>query len=75
MQPDGSPLVLDGIVLKDYPMIDQSFDASGKDTLWFDNHLTIVNETWVRGTYDIIIKVVDKVANKSTSYLTDFIIE
>ena len=74
LKPDGSPLVLDGVTLKDYPMIDQSIDASGKDTLWFDNHLTIVNETWDRGTYNAIIKVEDRVANASTSYSSNFII-
>ncbi len=74
LQPDGSPLTLDGIQLKDYPMIDQSFNANGKNTLWFNNHLTIVNESWAKGEYNVIIKVEDKVANKSTSYSTDFII-
>ncbi len=75
LKPDGSPLVLSGITLKDYPMIDQYIDATGKDALWFDNHLTIIDNTWARGKYSVVIKIKDGIANESTSYSSNFTVE
>jgi len=74
LQPDGSPLTLNGIKLQDYPMVNQSINASGKSVLWFDNHLTIIDETWEKGEYDVIIKVEDRLANTNTTYSTNFVI-
>lgn len=70
--PNGSYLVLSGAKLQDYPMIDQAFDASGKDTLWFDNHLTPINQTWDKGKYKVTINVEDRLAEKSVSYTSEF---
>ncbi len=72
--PNGTALVVDGITLDNYVMIDQSLDATGMNVIWFDNHLSPVNISWPKGTYDVTIVVEDHVANKEVTYTTDFII-
>ena len=75
LKPDGSILELDGVKLNDYPMINQSIDANGKSSLWFDNHLPVIDESWERGQYKVIIKVEDRIANTNTTYSSSFIVE
>jgi hypothetical protein len=72
--PNGVAFIADGVVLDDYVMIDQSFDATGMGFIWFDNHLPLVNASWQKGTYEVTIFVEDKVANRDVTYATDFII-
>ena len=72
--PNGAAFIADGVVLDDYVMIDQSFDATGMGFIWFDNHLPLVNISWPKGTYEVAIFVEDKVANRDVTYATDFII-
>jgi hypothetical protein len=72
--PNGTSFVYQGIPIDNYTMIDQSFDTEGKNVLWFDNHLPLVNVSWSKGTYNIKIVVEDKVANRSISYTTNFVI-
>ena len=74
-KPNGTPFVYDGVPIDNYMMIDQSFNVEDMNIIWFDNHLPLVNESWDKGSYAVKIMVEDKVANKSVSYTTDFIIE
>ena len=74
LTPLGIPFLYEGTPIQDYVMIDQAMDASGINVIWFDNHLPVVDETWITGTYNVEIVVEDRVANKDVSYTTHFII-
>ena len=72
--PEGDPFVLEGKPVESYVMIDEEIPAKDMDVLWFDNHLPPVNGSWAKGTYDVKIAVTDRVAEKTVSYNTEFII-
>ena len=73
--PNGVPLMDDeGTAISNFIMIDQSFDATGYNIIWFDNHLWQIDDTWPKGTYNVNIVVEDRVANKDVSYTNDFIV-
>ena len=71
--PNGTPLMTDeGVSIENFEMLDQSIDTTGMNFLWFNNYLWQINESWVTGTYEVIIVVEDRVANKSVTYSTEF---
>jgi len=72
--PSGTPFIYEGVPIENYTMIDQSFNVEDMNVIWFDNHLPLVNASWATGTYTVKIMVEDRVAHRSISYDTDFVI-